>query len=209
MPNLILYDHIESQNGYKVRLALSNLKVEYDYKQVDLVNGEQKEDWFLKLNPNGKVPVLLDEDKSIWESNAILLYIGRKFTQNNLIPQDITKLGHMLQWLFFETSMLQTTIQPARFINKFLPPEKQNQSDLEKTIKKAERALKVMDEHLVKHKFLAGDYSLADISCYGQVYIAPEGRIDLSKFKNITSWQKRVEAQPGYVEMRAKAPELT
>ena len=65
MSKLKLYDHIESQNGYKVRLALSNLKIDYEWISVDLKNKEQKQDWFLKLNPNGKVPTLVDDNFSI------------------------------------------------------------------------------------------------------------------------------------------------
>ena len=204
MTKLKLYDHIESQNGYKVRLALSNLKIDYEWIQIDLVNKEQRKDWFLKLNPNGKVPTLLDDDFSVWESNAILLYLGRKFAPNSLIPQDVKKLGMMLEWIMFESTTLQKHLQPARFITKFIPKEKTNQDELNKLRKDANRALKVLDEYLGKNNFLAVDYSMADIACYGQIYPASEGGIDLFQFPNVKAWQKRVESQPGYVEMRAK-----
>ena len=207
MSKLKLYDHIESQNGYKVRLALSNLKIDYEWISVDLVNKEQKQDWFLKLNPNGKVPTLVDSDFSIWESNAILLYLGRKYAQevkNNLIPQDIKKLGMMLEWIMFEATTLSKNISGARFLTKFMPPEKLNKDELQKYRKDARRALKIVDEHLNKNNFFAGDYSMADISCYAQIFTAPEGGIDLTEFPNIKNWTKRIENQPGYVEMRAK-----
>jgi len=204
MSKLVLYDHIESQNGYKVRLALSNLKIAYEFRQMDMMGGEHKKDWFLKLNPNGKIPTIQDGDVSVWESNAILLYLGRKFAPNNLIPQDVTTLGMMLEWMFFETSMLQTSLQPLRFINIFIPHDKQDQSEVMKLKEKSMKALKTLDEYLSKHKFLAEDYSMADVACYGQIYPAPEFGIDLLQFKNIKEWQKRVESQPGYVEMRAK-----
>ena len=208
MSNIKLYDHIESQNGYKVRLALSNLKVDYEFIQLDLMGGEHKKDWVLKLNPNGKIPTLVDDGYAIWESNAILLYLGRKFvpqeSSNNLIPQDLKKLGMMLEWMFFETSTLQTAIQPARFIHIFIPPEKRDQNSLNKLIEKSKNALQIVDNYLAKHEYLAIDYSMADISCYGQIYTTPEIGISLSEYKNIQAWQKRVEAQPGYVEMRTK-----
>jgi glutathione S-transferase len=205
MSKIKLYDHIESQNGYKVRLALSELKVDYEWISVDLVNKEQKQDWFLKLNPNGKVPTLVDDDFSIWESNAILLYLGRKYALqglNNLIPQDIKKLGIMLEWIIFEATTLSRHLSGARFLTKFMPPEKLDKEELEKYRKDARRALKIVDNHLSTNNFFAGDYSMADISLYSQIYTAPEGGIDLSKFPNIQAWQKRVEKQPGYVEMR-------
>lgn len=204
MSKLKLYDHIESQNGYKVRLALSNLKVDYEFIQLNLMGKEHKQDWFLKLNPNGKIPTLVDDSYSIWESNAILLYLGRKFVPNELISQDLNKLGMMLEWMFFETSTLQTALQPARFIHLFIPPDKREQNSFNKLIEKSKDALKIVDNYLAKHEYLALDYSMADISCYGQIYIAQEIGINMSEYTNIQSWQKRIASQPGYVEMRAK-----
>ena len=206
MPNIKLYDHIESQNGYKIRLALSNLKIDHEWIQIDLKAGEQKQDWFLKLNPNGKIPTLVDGDFSIWESNAILLYLGRKFAPNSLMPQDIKKLGTMLEWIMFEATTLSRHISGARFLTKYMPPEKVNKDELQKYRKDAKRALRIVNEHLGKNDFFTGEYSIADISCYGQIYTAPEGEVSLSEFPNILAWMKRIEKQPGYVEMRAKIP---
>lgn len=207
MSKIKLYDHVESQNGYKVRLALSQLKIDYEWISVDLANKEQKQDWFLKLNPNGKVPTLVDDDFSIWESNAILLYLGRKYApqvKNNLIPQDIKKLGMMLEWMMFEATTISRHISGARFLTRFMPPEKLDKKELEKYRKDSNRSLKIVDQHLSTHNFFADDYSMADISCYGQICVASEGGIDLSKFPNTQAWQKRVESQPNYVEMKPK-----
>ena len=208
MTKLKLYDLVESQNGYKVRLALSNLKLDYEFIPVDLRNGEQRKDWFLKLNPVGKIPVLLDEDFPVWESSAILLYLGRKYSPNNLIPQDVKKLGVMLEWMFFEATTLQRHLQTARFMTKFMPPEKVNQDVVEQARKEGHRALKIIDKHLSENKFITGDYSMADIAHYCQIYPAHEGGIDLEKYENIKAWQKKVESQPGYVEMRAQITHL-
>lgn len=202
MSKIKLYDHTESQNGYKVRLLLSNLKIDYEWIQIDLVNKEQRKEWFLKLNPNGKVPTLVDGDYSIWESNAILLYLARKYMPNNLIPQDINSLGLMLQWIMYEATTLSKNLSGARFLTKYMPPEKLNKEELQKYRKDSMRALKIVDDHLGKNNFFAGEYSLADISCYGQIYPSGEGGINLSELKHIKNWQKRVESQPGYVEMR-------
>src|SRR3970040_1747343 len=80
-----LYDHAVSGNCYKVRLALSQLGVEYERINVDIFKGEQNERWFAALNPNKKVPVLIDGDFTMWESNGILLYIGKKFGPHNFL----------------------------------------------------------------------------------------------------------------------------
>lgn len=206
MSKIKLYDLIESQNGYKVRLALSNLKIDYELIPVDLMKGEHKKEWFLSLNPNGQIPVLLDDDFPVWESNAILLYLGRKFAPNSLIPQDVKKLGIMLEWIMFEATKLQPYLQLSRFMTtvgpRFIPNYKIDEAKLKDARDKSNFYLKILDNHLSKNNFIASDYSMADISCYGQIYPSSEGGIDMSVFKNIKNWQKKVESQPGYVEMR-------
>ena len=208
MPTIKLYDLIESQNGYKVRLALSNLKVDYELIPLNLMKGEHKKEWFLTLNPNGQIPTLVDDDFPVWESNAILLYLGRKFAPNKLIPQDVKKLGIMLEWIMFEATKLQPYLQPARFMTtvgpKFFPNYKTDEAKLKEARDKSNFYLKILDTHLSKNNFITGEYSMADIACYGQIYPANECGIDLSQFPNIQSWQKRVEKEPGYVEMRPK-----
>jgi len=208
MSNIKLYDLVESQNGYKVRLALSSLKVKYEFISLNLMKGEHKQEWFLKLNPTGQIPTLVDDDFPVWESNAILLYLGRKFSPNNLIPQDVKKLGTMLEWIMFEACKLQPYLQPCRFMTtvgpKFIPNYKVDEAKLKEAREKSNFYLDILDKHLTKNDFITGEYSMADVACYGQVYPASEGGIDLSKFPNIQKWQKRVESQPGYVEMRVK-----
>lgn len=201
MSNLTLYDNPLSQNGYKARLGLSFLKVDYELKRVDLMKGEQKEEWYLKLNPNGQVPTLVDEDFAIWESNAILLYLGRKFTPNDLIPQDLQKLGIMLEWMLFESNKLSQYIGASRFLTKYMPPEKVNPKELERTRKKAHRVLNIFNNHLSNNEFVTGELSLADITCYGQICVAPEGEVELSEYSAVQDWMKKIEARPEYVNI--------
>lgn len=196
-----LYDNVESQNGYKIRLALSNMQLKYEWVSLNLQAGEQKQDSFLKLNPNGKVPTLVDGDFAIWESNAILLYLGRRFVPNTLIPQGLPQLGVMLEWMFFEATQLSRYVGSARFLTRYMPPERVNPQELARTREQANRAIKILNAHLATEDFLAGCYSLADISCYAQLVVASEGKIGLDDFQAIQKWQRRVEGQPGYISM--------
>lgn len=196
-----LYDNVESQNGYKIRLAASNMQLKYEWVPLNLQAGDQKQDWFLKLNPNGKVPTLVDGDFTIWESNAILLYLGKRFVPNTLIPQGLPQLGVMLEWMFFEATQLSRTVGSARFLTRYMPPERVNPQELARTREQANRAIKILNGHLAGQDFLAGSYSLADISCYAQLVVASEGKIGLDDFQAIQRWQKRVEDQPGYLSM--------
>ncbi|MBI2338789.1 MAG: glutathione S-transferase family protein [Deltaproteobacteria bacterium] len=201
MSKIILYDNLLSQNSYKVKLALSQLQVDHEVRQVDLKGGEQKKEWFLKLNPNGQVPTLVDGDYAIWESNSILLYLGRKFAPNNLIPQDLQTLGKMLEWMMFEACKLSRYIGAARFLTRFMPKEKVNQDELSRTRKSAGGNLAVLNGHLAKNDYLAGSYTLADIACYGQICVAQEGALDLSAYPAIVNWMKRVESTPNFIKI--------
>src|SRR3989304_1363118 len=173
-----LYDHAVSGNCYKVRLALSQLGVEYERINVDIFKGEQNERWFAALNPNKKVPVLIDGDFTMWESNGILLYIGKKFAPNNLYSEDPKDFGAVTQWLFFGKTTIDPALARARFITRF-----------------------VLKENQKKKNFLAGSYSIADIGCYAYVHTAEEGEVSLSPFPAVLSWCDRIRSQPRYISM--------
>ncbi len=196
-----LYDHIMSGNCYKVRLALSQLGIRYEKVNVDIFKGEQSRPEFVLLNPNKKIPVLVDGDCVLWESNAILLYLGRKFAPNHLYSEDPRIFGLISQWLFFGKTTIDPSLARARFITRFVPKESQDKRELT-TLREAGRAaLQILDDYLNKNDFLAGSYSIADIGCYAYVHIAEEGGIGLSLFPAVKDWCDRIRSQPGYVSM--------
>ena len=93
-----LYDHPLSGNCYKARLALAQLGVEYERVFVDIFKGEHKSEGHRGMNPNMKIPVLTDSDFTMWESNAILRYIGKKYSPNTIFPEDPEAFGRAAQW---------------------------------------------------------------------------------------------------------------
>lgn len=115
-----LYDHPISGNCYKVRLALNQLGIRYEKINVDIFKGEQSNLEFVSLNPNKKVPVLVDGDFVLWESNAILLYLGRKFAPNPLYSEDPKVFGLISQWLFFGKTTADPSLARARFMTRFV-----------------------------------------------------------------------------------------
>lgn len=205
MADIKLYDVVLSQNGYKARILLSQLGLDFDYIEVDVMNAGHKKPDFMKMNPNGQIPTLVDGEDSIWESNAILSYLAKKYAPDKFIPTDTKEFGQMVQWLFFESCKLQAYMQPARFMTtfqpKFFPDQKVDEERLKQMRTKSNQCLKVLNDHLESNDFLAGKYSIADIACYAQVYPYKECGLDLDKFPAIQAWKKRVEAQPGYVDM--------
>lgn len=198
---LKLYDHPLSGNCYKVRLALKQLGVEYEREYLDIFKGDQHARDYQSLNPNKKIPVLIDDGFHMWESNAILLYIGRKYSPNRLYPEDLRGFGAMAQWLFFGKTSVDPNLAVARYFTKFLGPADRDVKRLNELRTQGNTVLKVMDDHLERNDFLAGSYSIADIACYPYVNLAPEGGIDLSPYPSVILWCDRIRSQPGYISM--------
>jgi len=177
-----LYDHPLSGNCYKVRLALNQLGVEYEKVTVDIFKGEQNSPEFVALNPNRKIPVLVDNGFVIWESNAILLYLGKRFFPNRIY-----------------SDALDPALARARFMTRFVPEEARDPKELEALRESGRTALRVLNEYLKENEFLAGSYSIADIGCFAYVSTAEEGGVSLSDFPAVKRWCERVCSQPGYI----------
>lgn len=198
---LKLYDHPLSGNCYKVRLALSHLGIEYEREYLDIFKGEQHASGYQSINPNRKIPVLVDGGFHMWESNAILLYIGRKYSPNRLYLEDLEGYGRMAQWLFFGKTSIDPNLAVARYFTRFLPPENRDEMRLHELRAQGNAVLGVLDSHLETNDYLAGSYSMADIACYPYVNLAPEGGIELSPYPGVILWLDRIRSQPGYISM--------
>jgi glutathione S-transferase len=198
---LKLYDHPLSGNCYKVRLALHQLGVEYEREYLDIFKGEQHARDYQSLNPNKKIPVLIDGGFHMWESNAILLYLGRKYSPNRLYLEDLEGFGAMAQWLFFGKTSVDPNLAVARYFTKFLSPADKDEKRLNELRMQGNAVLKVMDDHLERNDFLAGRYSMADIACYPYINLSHEGGIDLAPYPSVILWCDRIRSQPGYISM--------
>src|ERR1700758_3412928 len=194
-----LHDHPISGNCYKVRLALNQIGVKYEKINVDIFKGEQNKPEFVALNPNKKIPVLIDGDLVLWESNGILLYLGKKFAPNHLYSEDPKVFGLISQWLFFGKTTIDPALARARFSTRFVPKESQNERELSALRESGRVALQILDDHLKRSEFLAGSYSIADIGCSAYVNTAEEGEISLSPFSAIQDWCNRIRSQPEYI----------
>ncbi|WP_169568545.1 glutathione S-transferase family protein [Sneathiella limimaris] len=200
-----LYDFLPSGNGYKVRLLLTQLGIPFTYVEKDILEGETRTDDFLKLNPNGRIPLLqLPNGDTLAESNAILNYLaeGTKF-----LPTDRLEKARALQWMFFEQYSHEPNIAVARFWlthgtmtaeQKALMPEKQ---------KGGYAALDVMEQQLSKSPYLVGGaYTIADIALYAYTHVAEEGGFDLANYPEVRAWLARVRSQPAHIPI-TKSPE--
>lgn len=198
---LTLYDFMGSGNGYKVRLLLAQLGLEYKLVERDILKGETRTPEFLKKNPNGRIPTLqLEDGTHLAESGAILWYLAEG---TGYAPTDRLTRAQTLQWMFFEQYSHEPYIAVARFWRHFLTKLSPLQElDLPERMKKGYAALDVMEQHLGRHEFFVGErYGLADIALYGYTHVAHEGDFDLARYPHIKAWLARVAAQPGHVPM--------
>lgn len=197
---LLIYGDIRSGNCYKIKLLLHLINKPYEWQHVNILAKETHTPEFLKLNSNGKIPVLVTEGgECLAESNAILNYVAEN---TPLLPDSGLERAKVLEWQFFEQYSHEPYIAVARYIHKYLglPAERKEEYLSKQT--GGHKALKVMDQRLQDHDFFVGDsLSIADISLYAYTHVAHEGGFDLSHYPNIQSWIKRIQALPGYIGM--------
>ncbi len=198
----ILHQMQMSGNCYKVRLTARQLGIPIRLKEYGLFDGATRTPDFLKLNPNGRVPLLEYEDgRTLAESGAIIFHLS---DGSALQPASSWDRGQMLQWMFFEQYSHEPYIAVARFWLSYAKPE-----DLEKKRAlvpewhaKGRAALAVMDSHLKRHDWFAGGaYSAADIALYGYTHCAGEGGFDLSEFPAVSAWISRVGGVSGHIPL--------
>lgn len=195
-----VYGDVASGNCYKVRLALTQLGIPFEWVPVDILKGETHTDAFLRLNPNGKIPVLvLDSGEALAESNAILNYLAEG---SALLPAERLARARVLSWQFFEQYSHEPYIAVARFINRYLGLPEERRAEYATKQAGGHRALAVMEQQLVRTPFLIGaHYSIADISLYAYTHVAHEGGFDLQAYPAVREWLARVRNQPGHVAM--------
>jgi glutathione S-transferase len=187
-----------SGNCHKVRMVLDITRRPYAWQEIDIMKAETRTPEFLKLNPNGKVPVVqLDDGSTLAESNAILWYFGEGTA---LIPEDRLQRARMLQWMFFEQYTHEPTIAVARFILQFLKqPDHERLPGLQQ---RGHEALAVMEQHLAANPYFAGSsLSLADLALFAYTHRAADGGFNLAAYPALRGWLDRCRAVPGVTEM--------
>jgi glutathione S-transferase len=195
-----LYDFELSGNCHKVRLMLSLLGIEYKTITVALLQGEQRSPEFLKLNPLAQVPVLVDGNVVIRDSQAILVYLARQYGGGDWLPTEAESMAKVVQWLCFATNNIQTSLAAARIYFLF-----KGKADIESVQEKARQTLKILDEYLQNRNWLEGDRpTIADIACFPYIELAPDGKIELEPYPNVIAWLDRVKKLPGYVGISEK-----
>ena len=194
---LRLYDLDRSGNCYKVRLLLSMLGLNYERVRIDSAGGETQTTEFKRLNPRGQIPVLLDGENLIWDSMAILVYLGRRYGDEHWLPADALGEARVMQWLAVSENELLYGLARARAAIRFKRP-----FDLDLCHADARPGLEAMERRLADSDWLAVPHpTIADLACYPYVALADEAQFSLEPYPAVRGWLKRVEGLKGWVPM--------
>jgi GST-like protein len=176
-------------NGYKVSIMLEELKLKYKVHKIDLGKQTQKEKWFLKLNPNGRIPVLKDNEnnKVIFESGAILYYLAIKY--NKFFFEE--KRTEIMQWLMFQMSGIGPMQGQANVFFRYM--DEKIPVAISRYQNECRRLYEVLDKQLQDNKWICGEYSIADIATWPWIKIYFWAGIDISNLDNLSRWMDQME----------------
>jgi glutathione S-transferase len=197
---LRLHDSLPSGNGYKCRLVLHHLRRPFERVEVDLSGGAAKTPAFLRLNPEGRIPVLeLDDGNALPESNAILWYLAEG---TPWLPSGQQERAQVLRWLFWEQYSHEPNVATVRHWVAHLPADPERDRQLPRKRELGQKALGILEGHLAGRNWLVGRApSIADLALYAYTHVAHEGGFDLSPFPAVRAWLARVAAIPGHVSI--------
>jgi glutathione S-transferase len=178
--------------------ALEEAGIAFTLKEVDMKNKEHKSADFLKINPMGKVPALVDGDVTLFESMAINYYIADTY-KKDLLGNTPAERGLAMQWSFWASSELQDPIIQIFIQKVFMPEDIRDNNLIENNLKKLPELLKILDSSLAGKKYIVGDqFTIGDINTASVVSICPMIGIDLGTYSNIKGWLGAISDRPAY-----------
>ena len=197
---MLLYDSKVSGNCYKVRQLFAHLGIEYERRELDVIDRSNRPEVIGDKNPALRVPTLvLDDGRTLGESNAITFYFAEG---TPYLPEDRFARAQVLQWQSFEQYDHEPNIAVARFwrIAGIEPPA----ADLRAKLRGGHKALSAIERHLQSRQFLVAErYTIADIALFAYTHVAPEGGFELEPYPAVRAWLDRVAAQPGHIPITA------
>ncbi|GAA3927697.1 glutathione S-transferase family protein [Luteimonas lutimaris] len=193
-----LYRHPLSGHSHRAQLLLALIGLETELIDVDLKNSAHKQAGFLRLNSFGQVPVLDDDGLVVADSNAILVYIAKKYGGGEWLPDDPEGAARVQRWLSVAAGQIASGPAAARLVTVFGASH-----DADQLIARSHALLNVIDGELQEREFLAGDRpTVADVAAYSYIAHAPEGNVALDAYANVIVWLARIEQLPGFVAMQ-------
>jgi len=192
-------------NGYKISIALEELELPYEAHALNLLEGDQRTAWYKQINPNGKIPAIVDreaDDFAVFESGAILVYLGEK--AGRLIPADDRARSIALQWLMFQMGGLGPMMGQANVFYRYFPEK--IQPVITRYHNEVQRLFGVLDERLDGREYLVdNDLTIADIACWPWARAYGWAGVDIEPYPHLAAWIDRLAARPAF-ERGSKIP---
>ena len=179
-------------NGWKISIALEEMGLPYEVKVVDFASNEQKSPWYVKLNPNGRIPTLLDDGFALFESGAILIYLAEK--TGRFLPRDVQGRSRVIQWLMFQMSAVGPMMGQANVFLRYFPEK--IQPAIDRYQREVTRLFGILDQQLATHDYIAGDYSIADMALWPWVSGYEWSGVSIAEFANLQRWLAKVGERP-------------
>jgi len=198
-------------NGWKASIALEELGLPYTVHPINLMAGEQKQPEYLKLNPNGRIPTIVDRDAddfAVFESGAILIYLAEK--TGRLMPGDPKGRSLVIQWLMFQMAGIGPMMGQANVFYRYFPEK--IQPAIDRYQNECRRLFTVLDGRLADHQWLAGDYSIADIANWSWVRTHKWSGVSVDGLDHLQRWLGEMAARPACergVGVPVRLPDLT
>jgi GST-like protein len=198
-------------NGHKVSIALEELGLPYTLKVLDLGAGEQRSPAYLAINPNGRIPAIVDHGAggfAVFESGACLVYLAEK--TGRLMPADVQGRSRVMQWLMFQMGGIGPMMGQANVFFRYFPEK--IPAAIDRYQGECKRLFRVLDGHLAAHEYLAGDYSIADIANWAWVRTHRWSGVEIDDLPHLKRWRDAIRARPAVqrgIEQPASKVDLT
>jgi glutathione S-transferase len=182
-------------NGWKASITLEELALPYKVRRIDFDKKEQKEPWYLEINPNGRIPAIVDHDNggfAVFESGALMIYLAEK--AGKLLPKDVKGRSLVIQWLMFQMGGIGPMMGQANVFYRYAP--ERIPYAIDRYQREVRRLLEVLDTRLADNEFLAGDYSIADIANFAWVRGYKWSGVTLDGLRNLTRWLDAIAERP-------------
>jgi GST-like protein len=205
-PDRLQLYSLPTPNGVKVSIMLEEIGLPYEPHLIDITKNESWTPEFLSLNPNGKIPAIVDPNGpggkpiGLFESGAILLYLAEK--TGKLMPQDSARRYETIQWVFFQMAFIGPMFGQVGFFHKFAGREYEDKRPLERYVNESKRLLGVLETRLQNGSWIMGDdYTIADVATFGWVrnligFYGARDLVEFDKLKMVPAWLERGLARP-------------
>ncbi len=182
-------------NGHKASILLEELGVPYNVVPINLMKGDQRRPEYVKLNPNGRIPTIVDHengDFAVFESGAILIYLAEKY--GKFLPKDVKGRSTVIQWVMFQMGGIGPMQGQANVFFRYLPEK--IQVAIDRYQHETKRLYRVIEQRLEGRDYLCDEYSIADIACWPWMKIHKWAGVSVDDLPNVQAWLARVGERP-------------